>query len=356
MVDQIQLFEGLDFPIFQNRMYDSREAARSCPRGDIRIVQDGSTGLIYNAAFRSDLMTYDAAYQNEQAHSPSFKSHLEEVAIIVERTLGRTGLVEVGCGKAYFLELLQSRGCTITGFDPTYEGRNPAVEKHYFGEDVAVSARGIVLRHVLEHVEDPIGFLGGLRDANDGGLIYIEVPCLDWILEKRAWFDIFYEHVNYFRLSDFQRLFGHVEEIGHLFGGQYLYVVADLASLREPVFNSADRIEFPPDFLPTAAFGTGQTPPPRAVWGAASKGVIYSMLRERGGVPVEVLIDINPAKCGKFIPATGLEVMSPGEGIAVLRPDTDILVMNPNYLEEIRDMTGPQFNLIAVDRFGGSDG
>ena len=48
--------------------------------------------------------------------------HLEEVATIVERNLGTDEFVEVGCGKAYFLELLQSRGCSITGFDPTYEG------------------------------------------------------------------------------------------------------------------------------------------------------------------------------------------------------------------------------------------
>ncbi|MFZ1179571.1 MAG: hypothetical protein WAO15_25630 [Mycobacterium sp.] len=43
--------------------------------------------------------------------------------------MGTDGLVEVGCGKAYFLELLQSRGCSITGFDPTYEGENPAVQR-----------------------------------------------------------------------------------------------------------------------------------------------------------------------------------------------------------------------------------
>ena len=56
------------------------------------------------------------------------------------------------------------------------------------------------------------------------------MPCLDWICKHRAWFDIFYEHVNYFRLTDFQRLFQRIEDSGHLFGGQYLYVVAELAS------------------------------------------------------------------------------------------------------------------------------
>lgn len=352
MTGETLLFEEPDFPIFQNRMYESPEEARACPRGDIRLVQDCRSGLIHNAAFRPELMAYDAAYQNEQAHSPSFKSHLDEVATIVERNLGTTGLVEVGCGKAYFLELLQSRGCSITGFDPTYEGDNSSVQRHYFGDDVSVSAKGIVLRHVLEHINDPVGFLGGLRAANGGGLIYIEVPCFDWIMGRRAWFDIFYEHVNYFRLDDFSRLFGTVFEIGHLFGGQYLYVVADLASLREPVFKEADRVAFPADFLPAATSGPDRHNLPRAVWGAASKGVIYAMLRERSGSPVDVLIDINPAKCGKFVPATGIRVMSPAEGIDTLEPGADILVMNSNYLEEIRGMTGDRFNLIGVEDVG----
>jgi hypothetical protein len=310
------------------------------------LVQDGSTGLVYNAAFQAELMIYDAAYQNEQAHSSSFKSHLEEVATIVERNLGVEGLVEVGCGKAFFLELLQSRGCSIAGFDPTYEGDNPSVERHYFDESVAVSAKGIILRHVLEHVEDPVGFLDGLRAANGGGLIYIEVPCLDWILDNRVWFDVFYEHVNYFRLQDFSRMFGRVVDIGNIFGGQYLYVVADLDSLRLPRYGPAVCVSFPSDFLPKSIASATS----KAVWGAASKGVIYSLLRERSRNPVDILIDINPAKCGKFVPATGLRVMSPEEAFTALPVDADICVMNPNYLEEIRRMTSGRFSLIGVNR------
>jgi len=345
------LYEQSAFPIFQNKVYDSAEEARACPRGDICLVQDGTSGLVHNAAFRPELMNYDAAYQNEQAHSPLFKSHLEQVATIVERNLGVDGLVEIGCGKAYFLELLQSRGCSITGFDPTYEGDNPAVQRRYYDEGVTVSARGIVLRHVLEHVQDPVGFLGGLRDANGGGLIYIEVPCLDWIKRARAWFDIFYEHVNYFRLGDFSRMFGHVVQSGRLFGGQYLYAIADLATLRPPVCGPADLVDFPEDFLAMATVApSDRLGELSAVWGASSKGVIYSLLRERWGNPVNVLIDINPAKCGKFVPATGLRVMSPEEGMSTLVPGSDIHVMNSNYLEEIRSMTRGRFNLTGVER------
>lgn len=350
MSGQISLYEQSEFPIFQNRMYESAPEARACPRGEIRLVQDTTSGLVYNAAFRPELMDYDASYQNEQAHSQMFKNHLEKVAAIVMRHLGHDGLVEVGCGKAYFLELLQSYGCSITGFDPTYEGDNPAVRRHYFGDGTTVSATGIVLRHVLEHVQDPMAFLEGLRDANGGGLIYIEVPCFDWIMQARAWFDIFYEHVNYFRLDDFSRMFGRTVEGGRLFGGQYLYVVADLATLRSPAADPSVQVDFPGDFLSTATMAPPQEAGrPTAVWGAASKGVIYSLLRERSGNPVDVLIDINPAKCGKFVPATGLRVTSPEEAMATLAPGSDVYVMNSNYLDEIRTTTKDRFNLMGVE-------
>ena len=88
-----------------------------------------------------------------------------------------------------------------------------------------------------------------LKTANGGtGKIYIEVPCFDWICEHRAWFDIFYEHVNYFRLADFKRMFGEVIESGKVFGGQYLYVIAELSSLRIPVIDMNNRVNFPSDF------------------------------------------------------------------------------------------------------------
>lgn len=339
----VELYAQSGIPVLQNRTYDSFDAARSCRRGDIRIVQDVDTGLIYNGSFDPELMKYDSAYNNEQAHSLAFQGHLDEVAAIIETHLGTKNLVEVGCGKAFFLELLHSRGFEITGFDPAYEGDSPNVQRRYFGDGVKFSADGIVLRHVLEHIPDPVRFLEGIRETNNGGLIYIEVPCLDWILNKRAWFDISYEHVNYFRLADFANMFGRVVDSGRLFGDQYLYVVADLATLRPPQSRGDNQVAFPDDFL--ASVNANKA---RAVWGAGSKGVIYALLRERSGNPVDVLIDINPRKQGEFVPATGLQVKSPEEGITLLAPGADVCVMNPNYADEIRDMTENRFNLIEV--------
>lgn len=346
-----ELYRADQLPVFQNRMFRSAEAAQSCARGDVVLVQDPRTGLVFNGAFRPELMQYDADYQNEQAVSSVFRTHLDEITGIVERHFRGRSLIEAGCGKAYFLEHLQELGYVITGIDPAYEGDNPKVVKARFSREAGLRADGLILRHVLEHIQQPADFLAELREANGGGTIFIEVPCLDWICAHRAWFDIFYEHVNYFRLDDFRRLFGRVLEAGHVFGGQYLYVVADLASLRDPAQERGVPFAFPADF--TASIGRFadriRARGAAVVWGGASKGVIFSLFMQRAGARIDRVVDINPAKQGHFLPATGLRVSSPEEMLAQTAADTDVYVMNGNYLAEIRRTTQDRFNYLTVD-------
>lgn len=347
------LYQQDRFPILQNRVYETVSEARNCAVGDIVIIENPQTGLVYNAAFQPELMVYDENYNNEQSLSHHFRLHLEEVATLVESLLGKDKLVEVGCGKGFFLEMLLERGVDIMGFDPTYDGNNPRVVKKYFDPDIIVdNAKGLILRHVLEHVQNPVDFLFQLQSANGGGgLVYIEVPCFEWICERRAWFDIFYEHVNYFRLSDFSRIFDRIVQCDHFFGGQYIYIIADLASLREPVFDKNDTVAFPSDFLSGLHSQKDEEAEyPICVWGGASKGVIFSLLRKRAGLKVDIVIDINPAKQGKFLPVTGLEIQSPNEGLSGLPAGVPIFVMNSNYLDEISDMSGQKFLYIGVDQ------
>jgi hypothetical protein len=347
------LYSALDLPVFQNRMFESSDEARHCIRGDVNLVRDLRTGLIFNRTFRPELMGYDANYQNEQALSGVFRGHLDSVLAVVERHFRGSSLIEVGCGKGHFLERLQGRGFQITGLDPTYEGSNPSVIKQYFSPEAGLHADGIILRHVLEHVRDPIAFLEAIRDTNGGGKIYIEVPCFDWICSHRAWFDIFYEHVNYFRIADFLRMFGRIHEFDHLFAGQYLYVVADLGTLRKPVDDPLERFEFPPDFLCTLDKHAQRLKSPRAggaaIWGGASKGVIFALFMERAGASVDVVVDVNPAKHGKYLPGTGLRVHSPEEAMKMLPRGANVFVMNGNYLQEIRASTGNRFEYLTVD-------
>lgn len=350
------LYRASRLPLFQNLMFQTAEDARNCETGDIHLVQDLETGLVFNQAFEPERLVYDENYQNEQANSESFRRHLDNVVEMIKRHLFGKDLIEVGCGKGGFLSQLDSAGFKITGMDPAYEGDDPAIRKEYFTPASKATAGGIILRHVLEHIHDPFSFLERIRDANAGqGLIYIEVPCLDWIIANRSWFDVFYEHVNYFRISDFQRMFGNVLEATHSFDGQYLSIVADLSSLRKPVLDE-ERLNFPEDFGVSldsnmckgdqpADFSSGAV-----VWGGASKGVIFSIQMMKAGVEVSAVVDINPAKQGKYLAVSGLRVISPEEIMERVQDGTNIIVMNPNYLEEIKKITDYKYNYTTAEQ------
>ena len=172
------------------------------------------------------------------------------------------------------------------------------IVKEYFKPELIKPAHGLILRHVLEHVPNPVEFLFELKRANNNGRIYIEVPCFDWICKKHAWFDIFYEHVNYFRLNDFKRMFSTVVDSGHLFGGQYIYIVAELQSLQMPVIDHKKQVVFPIDF--DKKITSRRIKQQCVIWGASSKGVIYSLLKARNYQKIDFAIDINPKKQGKY--------------------------------------------------------
>jgi len=129
--------------------------------------------------------------------------------------------------------------------------------------------------------------------------------------------------------------------------------VADLATLRNPIDGPTDGFKFPKDFLHTvdkhveklkSLSSTGS-----AIWGGASKGVIFAIFMERAGASVDVVVDVNPAKHGKYLPGTGLLVHSPEQAMERLPRGANVYVMNSNYLDEIRTSTNNHFNYLTVD-------
>ena len=154
-------------------------------------------------------------------------------------------------------------------------------------------------------------------------------------------------------------MFGTVHEAGRSFAGQYLYVVADLATLRAPRRAPGDEFRLPAGFLSAiddsrARLAAKGPDAPRAIWGGSSKGVIFALFMERAGVAIDRVIDINPAKQGRHLAATGLRMQSPDEAMAQLPEGADVFVMNSNYLDEIEALTRHRFHCITIERGEGA--
>ena len=155
-------------------------------------------------------------------------------------------------------------------------------------------------------------------------------------------------------MLDFFKMFGSVYASGKLFGDQYLYVVADLATLDAPKYTKNDAIHFPEDFLASLKSEEqhrteqNRTEQSAVVWGGASKGVIFSLLRERIGKAVRAVVDVNPAKQGKFLPVTGLPVLSPASLLRQYPEGTTVYVANLNYIDEIKAMSLYRYNYVGI--------
>src|SRR5258705_572645 len=98
-------------PILQNRVWPSRESARSAPTGELTMVLCRACGFAWNSTFDNDLMAYDPDYDNDQIGSHHYRDHLVG---IMNRLVARLPshrplhLVEVGCGQGTFLSQLAS--------------------------------------------------------------------------------------------------------------------------------------------------------------------------------------------------------------------------------------------------------
>ncbi len=332
------LFKQKKVPVFQNKVYKTQAEALNAETGEVELVQSKESGFVYNLKFDNVLMNYDENYQNEQANSSFFQQHLQKVLIQLESYgLQNKKVVEIGCGKAHFFDMMLAKGIDCVGFDPTYEGNNPKIYKEYFTENSAIQADVIILRHTLEHITFPFSFLHQIAKANSyKGKIFIEVPTFDWILQKQAFWDIFYEHCNYFTETSLGKMFINAKT-GHFFGGQYIYVWADLADL-QPTILTQEIKPYQPLFMDTLEKWTNFLSQNKdiAIWGAGAKGSTFLNLLDQDRKKVSCVIDINPAKQGKFIARTGHEIIAPKELKA--RNIKNILVMNENYLDEIKGL------------------
>jgi len=319
--------------------------------GPMRLRKNRQTGFIENAAFDENSAVYDDTYQNSQAHSPHFLAHMQAVlALLKAQFPANSKLVEVGCGKGDFLTLIIDDGhFDATGYDATYEGTNPRIEKRYLTAKDHIKADIVVLRHVLEHIQQPHHFLRMLHAVFDGAYIYIEVPSFEWIEANQTFFDITYEHVNYFTTPALSALFGNTTRAsGKLFTDQYHYVIANLIDI-DAGFDQAYASQewetlpfeaiFPNLISKIAALAKhAQTKRHVYVWGAATKGCMFLVHCHRLGKLVDQIkfaVDVNPHKVGRFLPVSLVNIESPEALLESLTNEDLILIANPNYADEI---------------------
>lgn len=352
-------------PAMLNYRYRSAATARDAPRADIALAQCASCGLVFNAAFDPGLVHYDDGYENTQYYSPAFLRHLHKVAedLIERHALRGKSIVEVGCGDGRFLEMLCECGAgSGVGYDSTYResGRRPGPKTRFVRgylrpRDVSRPYDAVVCRHVIEHVASVKTFVDDLRAvarAAGDPVVLLETPALEWICEHRAFWDIHYEHCNYFSMPTLSWLCVQAgfDVIDHRLEFEGQYQVLELRSAATPAARRGAGIP------PSAAMSMAALAMDRrrrsleqqlraagaaggwGIWGAGAKGV--ALANALSSPPPTCLIDSNPAKQGCFVPGLTTPIVAPES--PVVKDLEVILIANPNYADEIAAVLGAQ--------------
>ncbi len=369
--DHKRFFRVAEAPVHSIILIKDKREALDFPKGSLDLAVCKDCGFIYNSAFDASLQNYSEDCEETQGFSPTFsKFHRELAEAVVDRfdLHGKT-VLEIGCGKGEFLELLcEIGGNKGIGFDPAFrpdrldipEGMDLRVYQEFFPKEYTLEIPDFVCcKMTLEHIPDVLDFISGLRKSLGEKVsvpIFFQIPEARRVLGDVAFWDIYYEHCSYFSKGSLGRLFRlagfEVRDLWTAYDDQYLMVeafpasgpVSEAHTNEEPVSEILVDVERFRNQIGKETlrwksfFDEGLASGKKTIlWGGGSKAV--ALLTTMGiSEQVEYVVDINPFRQGTFLAGCGQEIVSP-EFLKTYQPDR-VVIMNSIYVDEIsRDLT-----------------
>lgn len=316
-------------------------------------------------------------YAYTTSESETMSQHMANVVVTCREKFALPPgslVVEIGSNSGTQLLAFRDAGMRTLGIDPALNIASVANEQgvetlaEFFSAPVARSVRSkfgaadlILGRHVFAHIDDLADIVAGIRDllAPDG-VFAIEVPYALDLLEKNEFDTIYHEHLSYFSVRSFSRLFSRhgmrvvdVERFG-VHGGSILVfvslsearwqtspVVADLLSLEQSagLDDDATYQRFAETVKQVTSDLTGLVRDLAAEgkriagYGAPAKGNTLLCVSGLGLSEIEYCSDSTLFKQGMTTPGTHIPVHSPE--YAQENPPDYFLLLAWNYADEI---------------------
>lgn len=280
------------------------------------------------------------------AYSPEMKAFRKSQLANFAREFKLAGqqVLEVGCGKGEYLELLAEVGMEPWG---TEFGKTSALEaanrgyrvEKIFPDDIDLKLAGAPFAaffsfNFMEHWPEPRKVLRCIAEnLDDSAVGLIEVPNFDMLIEKQMATEFVADHLTYFTSETFKRaleLCGfEVLEVKEVW---YRYILSAVVRKR-PLLGVArfkKSLEAQRDRVNRFISQSGAAGV--AVWGAGHQALATMALmglRDR----VRYVVDSAPFKQGRYTPATHIPVVSPDE--LDNQPVDSILIMAAGFSDEV---------------------
>ncbi len=330
----------------------------------------GKCRLVQLLEVLDDQTLFGTGYSFYSSASPPLSAyHADYARSVLDRygDLVQRGVVEVGCNDGDLLRHFSAAECPTLGIDPATGPVEAARNRGLTVYEQAMSARlgedlrrekqeGMVIaNHVLAHVADVADFLAGLEMlAADDGIVMVEVQYLPDLLVNNAFDLIYHEHRNFFSLTSLEqaakRAGLHVidAELTARQGGSLRVTLA-----KQPLPNTrVDQLRWSEvwlqDWGPYAGFQgrvdrirtrlldllAAETAEGHLIVGYGAPAKATTLLNYCGvdSTILRYVVDSTPAKQGRFIPGTGLQILDP---VGPVEPADTYLVLSWNYAAEI---------------------
>jgi SAM-dependent methyltransferase len=318
-------------------------------------------------------------YSYFSSYSTSWLEHARRYAEAATEQYGLgpdSQVVEIASNDGYLLQYFVERGVPVLGVEPAANvaevarDRGVPTEVEFFGKEVAQRlaekrrADLLIGNNVLAHVPDLNDFVGGMKELlAPRGVIAMEFPHLERLIEERQFDTIYHEHFSYFSLLTARRVFAahdlsifDVEELPTHGGSLRIHACHAGDSSREvsdavPALVAREERAGLTDIATYVGFGQAVQQEKREIlesliglknegktivgYGAPAKGNTLLNFCGIGTDFIEYTADRSPHKQGRFLPGSHIPIRAPEE-IERTRPDV-VFILPWNLREEITE-------------------
>ena len=309
-------------------------------------------------------------YAYFSSYSSTWLQHAHDYVNMMIKKFGfdkKKLVVEIASNDGYLLQYFKEKDIPILGIEPAVNVAKVAKEKgiptitKFFSvntanelEEEGKKADLIIGNNVLAHVPNLNDFVKGLKILlKPSGIITLEFPHLQQLIQKNQFDTIYHEHFSYFSLITVEKIFSFheltifdVEEISTHGGSLRIYVkhseyddilINEKVSilLEKEKQYGLENINTYTNFIKNVDvikkkinefFIDAKNSGKKIVcYGAAAKGNTLLNYCNIGNNFIDYVVDQNPYKQGLFLPGTHIPIKSPDE-IQKTKPDYVVII------------------------------
>ena len=290
---------------------------------------------IRNINYASDMISEGRKFSTE--YTKYMKTKAYQISGLIENQNGT--VIEIGSGDSYFLSLFEKHN--KIGFEPSVEATKCTdskltIHNEYFDpkHDYGFKASLVILRHVLEHLENPVDFMMDTVDNLEPDIVFLEVPNGGKTKSENRIQDVYYEHRSYFTTNSLayliMRIGYEIQSISEDFNSEIISLIAKKNKFTKIDFTNIDD-------LISRAQEAESVDAPTMIWGASGNGTIIARRAIEKGVKILAVIDSDENKHDRYLPTTDIKIVSPENGVFLTRElkTINLIIASQLHAEEI---------------------